>query len=407
MAVLDQELSDVYLHDGLAPEDRGTAVAPQAMRHRAPRDSDAGVALDPRTGVQPSVQGRIAELRRTGRTAAPWVVELDPTTACNLACPACSSGTLLNTGGFDRTRLRDLARELVRAGVRAVVLNGIGEPMAHTEFGWIVQYFAEEGIQVGVTTNGMLIGRYLNLLAVHTRWLTVSVDAANDETFQRFRPAPNGKSKFREVIGNMLKLAARKRGKLGYSFLLLTEVDRDGREAASNADDIYAAGVLAKDIGCDYFEIKPSFDAQHFLIEQPERVRKVASEQIKALATLVDDKFRVVTAGALADVLEGGDLRQPKSYDSCRVSQLRAVISPGGVYVCPYFRGDAAMKIGDATSESLHEIWNGMRRDEVMRNVVPSKTCGFHCSSHSANLSLGRMVDGDEPVAIEDFDLFT
>ena len=32
----------------------------------------------------------------------PWVVELDPTTACNLACPDCISGTLLGQGGFLR-----------------------------------------------------------------------------------------------------------------------------------------------------------------------------------------------------------------------------------------------------------------------------------------------------------------
>ena len=32
----------------------------------------------------------------------PEVVEFDPTTACNLGCPECISGSLLGAGGFDK-----------------------------------------------------------------------------------------------------------------------------------------------------------------------------------------------------------------------------------------------------------------------------------------------------------------
>lgn len=408
MAALDENFSRAQEHDGQGLGNLGTARQPRATGHCAKQDKfDCGEepGLE-RKLRQASIHSRIDELRRSGRASAPWVIELDPTTACNLACPDCSSGGLLNKGGFDRARLRDLAREFVQAGVRAIVLNGGGEPMAHPEFGWIVQYFAEEGVDLGITTNGTLIGRYLNLLAVHTRWLLVSVDAGSDETFRRLRPAPNGKSKFRDVIDNIAKLATRKRGRLGYSFLLLTEFDGEGKEIASNADDIYAAGALAREIGCDYFEVKPSFDLRHFLVKQPERVRAVAREQIDALSDLVDGNFRVVTSPALANVLAGRALRQPKSYDACHVAQLRAVVTPGGVYVCPYFRGNQAMKIGDAATQSLHEIWQSARRDEVMREVVPSRTCGFHCSAHDSNLSLGRMVAGEPPDVIAGFDLF-
>ena len=36
----------------------------------------------------------------------PWVIELDPTTACNLACHGCISANLLNQGGFKRDRIK-------------------------------------------------------------------------------------------------------------------------------------------------------------------------------------------------------------------------------------------------------------------------------------------------------------
>ena len=154
---------------------------------------------------QTSVLERVDQLRAPGPAPAPWVVELDPTTACNLACPDCISRDLLNQGGFERERLRDLAREMVDAGVRAVVLIGGGEPLAHPEAEWVIRHFGENGLQIGVTTNGTLIDRHMDCLAEHASWVRVSVDAASSETFQHFRPSPKGVSEFDNVIDILLK----------------------------------------------------------------------------------------------------------------------------------------------------------------------------------------------------------
>ena len=87
----------------------------------------------------------------------PWVVELDPTTACNLACHDCISANLLNQGGIDPSRLLKLADEFKEVGVKAVVLIGGGEPMAHKEFGNLVDAFSKKNIHTGITTNGTLV----------------------------------------------------------------------------------------------------------------------------------------------------------------------------------------------------------------------------------------------------------
>ncbi len=115
--------------------------------------------------LQSSVVERIRQIDDQGRSPAPLVVELDPTTACNLACPDCISGTLLNKGGFQRQRLRELTQEIVEMGVRAVILIGGGEPLAHPETGWVIDYLGRHDVHVGVTTNGILIDRYLEVLA--------------------------------------------------------------------------------------------------------------------------------------------------------------------------------------------------------------------------------------------------
>ena len=70
-----------------------------------------------------------------------------------------------------------MAKEFAEIGVKAVVLIGGGEPMAHPEFGTLVDYFYENDIHVGVTSNGTLIHKYLDSLAHRTKWVRISVDA--------------------------------------------------------------------------------------------------------------------------------------------------------------------------------------------------------------------------------------
>jgi MoaA/NifB/PqqE/SkfB family radical SAM enzyme len=353
--------------------------------------------------AQSSVRERISQYF-AGAQVGPWVIEMDPTTACNLACHDCISANLLNQGAIERERIKELAREFKAMGVRAVVLIGGGEPMAHPEFGTLLDYFHEADIHVGVTSNGTLIERYLDRLAEKTRWVRISVDAGSDDVFREFRPAPNGKSMFPAVIEGMRKLGRKKTGKLGYSFLVLSKVQ--GLETRSNVHDIAAAARLAKDIGCDYFEVKPSFDMMHFLQNHSDEIHQVVREQLRQVAHLASDSFRIVSPFTLNEALDGTATHK-KEYTRCLVSELRTVVTPSGVYVCPYHRGNLNMRIGDINKNSMQDVWNGPKRAATMKRVNPSIHCTFHCIRHSSNLLLEKWaaegVPADESA---DFDLF-
>ncbi len=355
--------------------------------------------------TQTSVKERVRQMF-AGERRGPWAIELDPTTACNLACHDCISANLLNQGGFERQRLKDLAREFYEMGVRAVVLIGGGEPMAHPEFGTIVDYFYEVGIHVGVTTNGTLMDRHIERMAEKTKWLRVSVDAGSDEMFREFRPAPNGRSMFPAVIENMRALGRVKTGKLGYSFLVLSKTDADGTVLRSNVSDIVPAATLACEIGCDYFEVKPSFDMMHFLVDHSQTVYEVVREQLLAIQHLESDRFKIISPYTLGEALDGA-ATQHKPYTRCLVSELRTVVTPSGVYVCPYHRGNMNMRLGDANKQSMPFIWDSDKRKSVMKRVNPSIHCTFHCIRHRSNLLLERWRhDGIDPDDAEDFDLF-
>jgi MoaA/NifB/PqqE/SkfB family radical SAM enzyme len=354
---------------------------------------------------QRSVRERVRAMLG-GEKVGPWVVEMDPTTACNLACHDCISANLLNQGGFDREKIKEMAREFKIMGVRAVVLIGGGEPMAHPEFGTLVDYFHDNGIDVGVTTNGTLIGRYMEQCAEKTKWLRVSVDAGTTETFREFRPAPNGKSMFESVIENMRALGRIKTGKMGYSFLVLSKTDRDGNVVSSNVGDIEAAAYLAKDVGCDYFEVKPSFDMMHFLVNHSASVHDVVAAQLREIAHLEDSGFKIISPYTLSEALTGQSV-QHKEYNRCLSASLRTVVSPSGVYVCPYHRGNLNMRLGDATKHTMQYIWDSDKKATVMKRVNPSIHCSFHCIRHKSNLLLEKWAaEGVPDDGLDDYDLF-
>ena len=364
---------------------------------------------------QISFQNRFEEFlidKNNEKIMRPWVVELDPTTACNLACHGCISASLLNQGGFKRDRIKELAREFYEIGVKAVVLIGGGEPMAHPEFGTLIDYFYENDIHVGVTSNGTLIDKYLEKLAFKTKWVRISVDAGSEDVFQQYRPHASGKSQFNKVINGMKRLSESRKTKLGFSFLVLEKIDSDKNRTEegknyveTNATDIFKAAKLAKEIGCDYFEVKPSFDPFHFLNETSNLMSEIIIQELKKSQHLIDDNFKIISPYTLQKSLDG-EKKQVKKYSRCLTAEMRTVVTPSGVYVCPYHRGNKNLQIGDANFETFKEIWKGKERKEIMKKLNPSKHCQFHCIRHNTNILLEKIAAGNKIDKIEDYDRF-
>lgn len=357
---------------------------------------------------QRSVWPAAAAVAVGGSLPAPLVVELDPTTACDFACPECISGKLLNQGGFSSERLCALARELVDAGVRAVILIGGGEPLLHPAIAEVLTVLGDGGVAIGITTNGGQLDRLRAPVARHASWVRVSLDAGTAATHRRFRPHRARRDAFERVVAGMRRLAAVKNGALGYSFLLMFRQDRHGAVVAENYAEVLRAARLARDIGCDYFEVKPAYDQDHFLIRPPPALRRTLRRQLASLPELETARFRVVTPATLETVTGALPLVEPKTYRRCPVAELRTLITPDGAYICPYHRGRARRRYGRPATERFDRLWNGAERQAVMTSTQPSRDCRFHCIRHRSNLDLlaaGRQ-SAPAPALIDDFDPF-
>jgi MoaA/NifB/PqqE/SkfB family radical SAM enzyme len=368
---------------------------------------------------QKSVLNYLNHIDWKSSSSAPFVVELDPTSMCNLACPDCISGSLLNQNEIPTERLLSLTNEMIDAGVRAVILIGGGEPMMHPAIGDVIKRLGMAGIKLGITTNGLFLKKYLDITSEYSSWVRVSMDAGTDETFNRIRPSRTGKSLFKNIVKNMELFAQHKQGKLGYSFMIFNEgqfgfknipivgsqMDKV-RHLKTNVNEIFEAARLAREIGCDYFELKPMYDVDHYAIVQPTDVTRIVEEQFKRAKELETSEFKVLEASKLWPSLLGASNLEPKDYRRCVSAQTRTLITSSGSYVCPYFRGSEHKKIGDIMNQSFGQMWTGKQRLEVISKLDPSQDCKMHCIRNESNQTLERWIAGGFPLPSEDFDLF-
>jgi MoaA/NifB/PqqE/SkfB family radical SAM enzyme len=339
--------------------------------------------------LQPAAKPRVVEYVQTRTTSGPVIVEFDPTTTCNFSCPECISSGLLNKGQIAPGRTLELISEFQRAGVKGIIFVGGGEPLAHTGMPQPVIHAHELGLQVGLTTNGSLIERNLEAIAHCVNWTRVSIDAATPETFALFRPSyiPNA---FRKVIANMEKLARSKTGLLGYSFLIMERSEPHG-EMVTNSPEIFAAARLAREIGCDYFELKPMVNEHHHLLPFSTTTRELVTQQLERIHDLTTSTFRVIWPQSIDHLLHASSPDQPKTYTTCPTMELRTVVTPDGIYPCPYKRGLTANRLG-GLDLPFDSFWPSDERKKRALQVNPSLDCSFYCIRHQTNILLTTLA---------------
>jgi MoaA/NifB/PqqE/SkfB family radical SAM enzyme len=379
---------------------------------------------------QKTIINELKNIDWSSSSKSPYIVEFDPTTKCNLACPDCISGELLNQDEFSNDRVLELTQEMIDAGVKGVILIGGGEPMAHPKIGEVINLLGQNNVAIGITTNGLYLKKHLESITKYVSWIRVSMDAASPEVFQSIRPSRTGDSMFDLVIENMKSFSKNKRKDqiLGYSFMVYSKGDYGFKGVplqndkavikiatakdlyTTNADEIYKAAIIAKEIGCAYLEIKPMYDSNHFSVMQKQIISDLVEEQIEKAKTLEDENFKIIEATKLRSSLRGEGNYEPKKYTRCAVSQLRTLVTPSGVYVCPYFRGVDHKKIGDVNNQSFIEMWHGEKRRNIMNKLDPSIDCPMHCIRNDSNIfieeNLNNNFNIDSTEIVEDYDRF-
>lgn len=184
----------------------------------------------------------------------PYMVDIDPSNVCNYDnCIWCNSKTFRHQHNtmMPMGHLFKLADFLREWGVKSACISGGGEPMTHPEFAPFLWHMYENGLKTGVISNGSLLD-YEKALAIVkcSSWCGFSVDASTKEVFSRVHGVKP--SFFNQVVDNFKLLVDTKnqyRTNLEITFKFLLH--------PYNAHEILDAVLLAKELGCNTFHLRP------------------------------------------------------------------------------------------------------------------------------------------------------
>ena len=334
----------------------------------------------------------VAAQRSAIAEASPVCLYLEVTNRCNLLCETCprTFETLEPPADMSWslfTRIVDQYPDIAR-----VVLHGVGEPMLVRDLPRMIRYLKDRGTYVLFNTNGTLLQprKFPAIIASGLDELRVSLDAADRETYFRVR----GKDFFRRIVRDVGRFVAYQKetgtGSPRVSLWLtglketVAQLPEFVRLAAEmGVREVYLQRLVFDEAGFGMARPESS------LFEQTREDEQAAIDAAQALG-----KELGVTLDASGATEPGLSLKRSEEdqpWSSCRRPwSLMYFTAHGRALPCciaPFSARDyATYTLGDATQQSLREIWNGARYQEFRASLLtdappkPCENCGLRWS---------------------------
>ena len=121
----------------------------------------------------------------------PYALSIEPTTACNLACPECPSGLKQFTRPTGRLDLETHKKMLQNAGRQVFYVNYYfqGEPFLHPDFLSLIIEAKKHKIYTATSTNAHFIDSQKadEIVQSGLDRLIISIDGLTQETYENYR----------------------------------------------------------------------------------------------------------------------------------------------------------------------------------------------------------------------------
>ncbi|HET6239128.1 MAG TPA: radical SAM protein [Acetobacteraceae bacterium] len=334
----------------------------------------------------------VAAQRERTAEADPVCLYLEVTNRCNLLCETCprTFETLEPPADMSWplfTRIVDQYPNISR-----VVLHGVGEPMLVKDLPRMIRYLKDRGTYVLFNTNGTLLQqkKFQGLIDSGLDELRVSLDAADRATYLKVR----GKDFFQRIVRDVGKFIAYQR-EVGATAPRVSLWLTGLKETVAQLPDFVR---LAAQMGVTEVHLQRLvFDdagygmarAESSLFEQTRADEQASIEAAQSIGAGLG-----VTLDASGATEPGLSLkRQPgeQPWSTCRRPwSLMYFTAHGRALPCciaPFSARDyGTYTLGDATQQSLREIWNGPAyqafRDALLGEAPPKpcENCGLRWS---------------------------
>ena len=324
--------------------------------------------------------------------APPVCVYLEVTNRCNLLCETCprTFEALEPPADMSWELFTSIVDQL--PGLTRAVLHGVGEPMLVKNLPRMIRYLKRRGVYVLFNTNGTLLAprKRREIIDTGLDELRVSLDAAEAQSFFKVR----GKNFFDRIVrsvGEFIALqkeigAATPRVSLWLTGLKETveQLPDFVRLAARiGVSEVYLQRLVFDDLGRGLAREESS------LFEETQREEDAAIAAAQALGRALGVSIDASGATEPSASLKRAEEEAP--WSTCRRPwSLMYFTAHGRALPCciaPFSaRGYETYTLGDATQESLRQIWNGSAYQDFRAALVgatppkPCQNCGLRWS---------------------------
>jgi radical SAM protein with 4Fe4S-binding SPASM domain len=296
-------------------------------------------------------------MNRPYHRGSPVAVSFEPTTACNLRCPECPSGTRTLNRPSGKAKLEDFKIILRKIPRQTSWLNLYfqGEPYLNRHFFEMISLAKRQRMMVSTSTNGHFLDaeNAHKTIASGLDMLIISLDGADAVTYQKYRKGGD----FDLVLTGVKTLAKLKQQLKRNSPLVVLQF----LVFKHNEHQVKIMAKLAKELGADALELKT---AQHYDYEHG-----------NDFMTSNDKYSRYRKTGSGKYVLKR------KMKNRCRrMWNACVIVWDGSVVPCCYDK-DANHSYGNLFHSNFRDVWNGREADDFRQRLWQNRKAIGICSN--------------------------
>lgn len=317
--------------------------------------------------------------------SGPVCLYLETTNRCNILCTTCprTYEELEPEADMSWELFTSIVNQF--SSVKRVVLHGVGEPMLVKDLPERIEYLKQRGIYVLFNTNGTLLteAHGERLLSTGLDELRVSFDAAESSVFQMVR----GRDMFDRIVTNLTNFRRRQR-EIG-SELPRVSLWLTGLRETIGQLEAFVRLAHQMDVPEVYLQRLVFFDdnanglarAESALFEKTTAAEEETIHRAEKLASSLGVAFNASRATEPGTSIK--QRREDQPWSLCRRPwTLMYFTATGRALPCciaPFsMHGYDSFTLGDATQESLRDIWNGERYvgfRESLKGPQPPRAC--------------------------------
>jgi len=310
----------------------------------------------------------------------PIHIQLEPTTACNLACRTCPHEEYIKTARH--LSLDNFKRIYDQIKPQKITLSGLGEPFSNPRLPEMIRYAKDRGTSINTTSNLTLISKSLAEKIVDSGLdlIKVSIDAAQADTYIKIRDEDHHKS----IVDGIVLINEFKKKKnvnhpaIRFNFVVQGANFREMGSLVELADKIGVEAIYFQPLELVGIEDKKDEIVgdmtEASLLTELKRAHKRAGEL--SLNTNLSTMLGNFDAFWKKYVLVGSQ----KDNRICPLPWFSTYITvDGDVRPCCSFPINPEANMGNILKEDFKDIWNGERykkfRTAIRSGKRPYKIC--------------------------------